>query len=1521
MQKMLLYILVLFSPILLFPQTSQSREGKIADCYGVATSQPLYEIAKNKVTRVSGWKNGLVPNKKKGPIGFLNKSKSTESIIDPGLQEKMGFRQPASPIVNFDGMNNISGYLPPDQNGAVNANYYVQSINSSVQIFNKAGASVLGPFDLGVLWQSLPGPWSASLNDGDPIVLYDQIAGRWLISEFSLPNYPTGPFYELVAISKTSDPTGQYYVYAFTFDKMPDYPHFGIWPDGYYLSVNQFAKSATSTDVVWAGAKVCVLERSAMLLGQTARMASVSFTADDPEWAFLPSDFDGTQPAAGTPNYFCYYNDNAWGAASDVINVFEFNMNWTTGTPAFTGPTVLPVNSVSVADITINQPGTTNKLDPINDRLLHRLQYRKFSDHESIVANHTVNVSGKAAVRWYELRKTTGAWSIYQQGTYNPDASHRWMGSIAMDGQGNIALGYSVSSSTVYPSIRYTGRLNNDPLGTMTVAEGTIMAGLGSQTGTVDRWGDYTSMSVDPTDDQTFWYTNEYYKQNSNSAWQTRIASLKLGTTSTGPCLAVAPSIVNATAAAGIYDVDVSTTCGGTLNWTATEQSDWISLLSPTMNRLQIVVLPNISSQSRSATVTIAQTSATNSPLTVTVNQAAGTSGTTASIVGYVKDATSDLYLAGVTVNVGDLTTTTDNNGYYALNDVPLGLLTAAFTASPTSGYAPLTVQFTDQSTDNLLTLQASKTGYIPYSNNQISIIAGETKTIDIALSPVILGEGMRFVLNWGERPWDLDSHLKTPSIDGTAYHIDYTNQGDSLAPPFATLDVDNTEGYGPETVTIQKFYNGTYYYFVHNYSDWDEGDTTLKNSGALVQVYTKDGLQKTIKCPFTGEGYYWHVCNVDGTTKAVTIINQILVNEPGPVIPSKAFAAKKIKTNHRTNSPLNISGVTSWLWNFGDNTSSTLQNPSHQYTIPNTYSVSLTVGNGSGQKTLIKTDYIVVSTQTAAITITGTVKLADNTPVSGVQMTYTSGSISDYTTTNSAGQYTITVYAGWTGVVTPTKTGYTFTPTQKSYTTISANQVNQDYVCAPVGNNASIVPVVPATTNAGSDLWVDITVGSPNTVSNLFGLSLELNYLKTYLTFVSAETGPFLGAASDLVFFSSNDATNGKVAIGITKKAPATGSNGTGVVIRVKFTVSSSTPNNTVAGFTLTNVSGINSTGGIVPLTPVASSTNIISGLSVWPGDNNNDGIVNQNDVLPLGLYWAKTGAARANASLTWTAQLCTPWSPTISTYADGNGDGIVNQADVTPIGFNWNKTHTVLEQNKPLAFSQSVLTVDKITSAAKEINVGLKLNVKDADVKNISGIAFVTDYSSSPTIDAVQVNSGSYFSGTMISYANTEKDVKKVSFGTAVIQKQNQNSDASSIVNLKISMTDLKGKLSLTLSDIYLVTEEGNYFRLNDANINLNVTDVLDKETVKSFSLIQNYPNPFNPSTVIEYRVPKDSYIQLKVFNTLGQEIQTLVNERKPAGQYRIEFNASTLPSGVYIYRITTENYTELKKMIFQK
>ena len=413
-------------------------------------------------------------------------------------------------------------YSPPDTNGAVGATQYIQWVNTYFAVFDKRNGSLLaGPTAGNALWTGFGGGCEAN-NDGDPIVTYDKLANRWVMSQFSVS---TTPYLQCIAVSVTPDATGSWYRYSFQYSDFDDYPKMGVWPDAYYETFNMF----NGNDFV--GADACAYNRTAMLSGQAA--TQVCFQQTSSVGGLLPSDVDGTTaPPSGAPNYMLDYG-------ADSLNLYKFHVDFNNpSNSTFTGPTV-----ISVAAFTplcdggrdcVPQPLTDTKLDSLADRLMYRLAYRKFSNHESLVVNHSVAVNNSGGIRWYEIRSPGSTPVVYQQGTYAPDSNYRWMGSIAMDKIGDVAVGYSIASAAVYPSIAFAGRVPSDPAGVLE-AETSVIVGSGSQTPNLTRWGDYSAMTVDPIDDCTFWYTQEYILANGAWNWNTRIVNFQFpGCTSGG---------------------------------------------------------------------------------------------------------------------------------------------------------------------------------------------------------------------------------------------------------------------------------------------------------------------------------------------------------------------------------------------------------------------------------------------------------------------------------------------------------------------------------------------------------------------------------------------------------------------------------------------------------------------------------------------------------------------------------------------------------------------------------------------------------------------------------------------------------------------------------------------------------------------------------------------------------------------------------------------------------------------------
>ena len=412
--------------------------------------------------------------------------------------------------------------MPPDNDGAPGTTQYVQWINLFYAVYDKAGNRVLGPLRGNAFWSGFGGSCQTD-NSGDPIVRFDAMAQRWVVSQFAINS--AGNDFECVAVSTTADATGSYNRYAFPFAAFPDYPKMGVWPDGYYFTFNNFNLSGTA----FIGANACAADRSKMLTGASAQM--ICFQGNSNQWSYLPSDLDGaTLPAAGTPNFVMELDPS--GSAN--IDMFKFHVDFVTpSNSTFTGPSLIPVaaftplcNAQSRGRCVKQPTAGSDLLESLGDRLMYRLVYRNFSDHSTLLASHSIVAGTSGGVRWYEIHNPETSPTIFQSGTFAPDTQYRWIPAIAMDQNQNIAIGYSRSGSAAgqYPSLVYAGRVPSDPLGTLE-AEVVLKAGLGSQTGGGDRWGDYSSLTIDPTDDCTFWFTQEYQKVNGGFDWSTAIGT------------------------------------------------------------------------------------------------------------------------------------------------------------------------------------------------------------------------------------------------------------------------------------------------------------------------------------------------------------------------------------------------------------------------------------------------------------------------------------------------------------------------------------------------------------------------------------------------------------------------------------------------------------------------------------------------------------------------------------------------------------------------------------------------------------------------------------------------------------------------------------------------------------------------------------------------------------------------------------------------------------------------------------
>jgi CARDB len=434
---------------------------------------------------------------------------------DPLNQTEPTFRESMNPVVNFDGIHiseSFCGCVPPDPTGAVGPDHYVAASNISIKIFDKTGTLLVGPTSLGAFIGG---------GNGDPIVIYDRLADRFFVSQFRSSTDSL-----IIGVSTTSDPTGSYHLYNFPLNAFPDYPHYTIWPEAYLLASNKLGGQTTYS-----------LERDVMLVGGASPQIMgfpMPGLIRNPS-TVLGANFAhllGDQSPPDVPGYIVYLQDDAWGGVTtDHLKIWEVDIDWENGSSigAPAQINLAPFDSFlrPFGQGDVEQPGTGQRIDALAGIVSYMVNYRSFPSHNSMVINFNVDIGSiTSGIRWIELRNTgVGPWSLYQEGTWTiADGHGRFMGSNSIDEEGNIALAYNVGSSTLKAGIRYTGRLETDPLGQMTIAEASFIEGNGIQTN-INRFGDYAHMTQD-IDNRTFWHTSEYFL--TNNAWQTRISSFKI---------------------------------------------------------------------------------------------------------------------------------------------------------------------------------------------------------------------------------------------------------------------------------------------------------------------------------------------------------------------------------------------------------------------------------------------------------------------------------------------------------------------------------------------------------------------------------------------------------------------------------------------------------------------------------------------------------------------------------------------------------------------------------------------------------------------------------------------------------------------------------------------------------------------------------------------------------------------------------------------------------------------------------
>lgn len=471
-------------------------------------------------------------------------------------QTSHGSRPTPRLVASFDGLG--AGFAgpqaytparnPSDNSLAVGPDHIVQIVNARMAIFTKRGkrfnmtGEVLrGAEPTNTIFAGFSG-LCEERNNGDAVVRYDQLAGRWLyvMPIFSRGRATTrGPsagspasqvadssFAMCYAVSVGSDPAGPFHRYEFVRPLFPDYPRPALWPDGYYVP--------TSTGDAVIQKHACVADRARMLRGEPATEQCVVIDGVN----FLNNaDLDGTRlPPAGAPNIMV-----AAGGAQlkniledDGILVWKFHVDWRD--PSKTrvdGPVkvaVAPYHYLCGGQLTncVSQPGTDRRLDAQGDKIMARLVYRRIGHRESLVAVHSVNTSaGGGGVRWYEFRLDKARRvMLYQQGTFAPAGSYRWMASPAIDTHGNIGIGYSFGGAPDFAGQRFAGRQAGDRKGQMTLRESVLVEGEAAQTNTM-RWEDYTQTAIDPSDDCTVWYAGDYLKRGA-ATYSTRIGAFRM---------------------------------------------------------------------------------------------------------------------------------------------------------------------------------------------------------------------------------------------------------------------------------------------------------------------------------------------------------------------------------------------------------------------------------------------------------------------------------------------------------------------------------------------------------------------------------------------------------------------------------------------------------------------------------------------------------------------------------------------------------------------------------------------------------------------------------------------------------------------------------------------------------------------------------------------------------------------------------------------------------------------------------
>lgn len=512
------------------PAFAQQGPDEVSGSAQFGTSKPLKDLPIDKGGKEKIKKEKYEPKKVDVADGLQ------PGAPDPALQQVTINAAATTSVNNWDGVGIGGGYTPdaapPDTNGAVGgpvvggvSSQYVHWVNEAYAVYDTASGSIIDGPTLGKqIWSTFPATDPCRVyNDGDPIVQWDKINRRWILTQFAVSQGANSGYRQCVAVSQTENATGAYNLYAFNYGtNFNDYPKVGVGTDGnYYVTYNMFRRGKT-----FNGGWVCAWNGAAMRAGTNP--AGIQQCWSTTSASLLPADLDTGYAASVTPRDVWVINATTNALAIRKLHV-DFANSANSTLSAATNVAVAAYSRACGGGTCIPQPSTTQQLDSLGDRLMYRLVHRQFAGYDALFVSHSVTSGGVTGIRWYELR-TPGATTptVFQQGTYQPDANYRWMSSGAWDKQGNLVVGYSVSSSTVKPDVRFSSRAPGDPLGTLGGETAIAPATRGSQLPNLARWGDYAAMSVDPADDCTMYFTTEYLQNDGSFNWSTRIGRVKV---------------------------------------------------------------------------------------------------------------------------------------------------------------------------------------------------------------------------------------------------------------------------------------------------------------------------------------------------------------------------------------------------------------------------------------------------------------------------------------------------------------------------------------------------------------------------------------------------------------------------------------------------------------------------------------------------------------------------------------------------------------------------------------------------------------------------------------------------------------------------------------------------------------------------------------------------------------------------------------------------------------------------------